>query len=248
VDADTLARARRGEPAARRAIVEALAPEVVAITGDANAAEAVLAAVVADLPRYQLGVERLEAWVRTRAEKARDRRLGAGVGAVDRGEPGSPTPTPTALNEMIDRVLARPVVEEAPRPKLRLGVAAAVVAAAAIAAIVIAWVRTPQVTGPPTGRVEATARAQVRMAAGVAVVEPGAAIAWKGGAIEQRAGTVYYRIERAATITTPHGAIRTAHASGRVAVAATTTMDTIDEGDAVVGAAAVTAGGGAALP
>ena len=148
---------------------------------------------------------------------------------------------------MVDRVISGPVAQEPVRPKVRLGVAAAVVAAAAIAAIVIAWVRTPEVTGPPKGDVVATERTQVRMTAGVAVVEPGASIAWNGGAIEQRAGTVYYRIERAATITTPHGVIRGAHLSGRVAVGATTAV-TIDEGDAVVGSSAVSAGARAELP
>jgi hypothetical protein len=238
VDADTLARAQRGELQARRAIVAEHAAEVVAIVGEAGAAEEVLAAVVADLPKYQLGVDRLGAWVRTRAENAR-RRSGSGSGSG----PGSGP----EISAMIERVVAAPVAVDAPRPKVRLGIAAAVIAAAAIAAIVIAWVRTPELRGPASGRVEAAARAQVRMAAGVAVVEPGASIAWKGGEIEQRAGTVYYRIERAATITTPHGAIRSAHASGRVAVGATTVI-TIDEGDAVAGGAAVSAGGRAELP
>jgi hypothetical protein len=148
---------------------------------------------------------------------------------------------------MIDRVVATRVEVETARPRVRLGVAAAVVAAAAVAAIVIALVRSPAPRGPRTGDVAPAVRTQVRIANGTAVVEAGAAIAWDGAAIAQRAGTVYYRIDRPVAITTPHGVIRAANASGRVAIGATTVV-TIDVGDAVVGQVPVTAGGRAELP
>lgn len=146
-------------------------------------------------------------------------------------------------------MLAAPPPVEAERPRLKLGVAAAVVAGAAALAIVLAIVRAPSPgsAGPHTGSIIATARTQVPIATGTAVVEAGASLTWTGAAIDQRAGTIYYRIERAAQITTPHGTIRTQHASGRVAVGATTVV-TIDEGGAVVGSAVVSAGGRAELP
>jgi hypothetical protein len=238
VDADTLARAQRGDAEARRAIVAAHAGDVLAIVGDPEAAERVLAAVLADLPKYRLGAGRLSTWVRTRAENEKARQPEQASLHVDAPD----------LDALIARVLITPAPAEAPRPRARLGLTAAIVAGAAAIAIVIAIARAPSRPVPRTGAIAATGeRRQVLIPSGVAVLEPGAALAWTDARVDHQAGTIYYRIERAITIATPHGAIRTGHASLRVAVAATTVV-TIDEGDAIAGATPVSAGGRAELP
>jgi hypothetical protein len=126
-----------------------------------------------------------------------------------------------------------------------------IVALACLAALAFAFLRTPAVGGPASGNVTATPtdRVSAPIARGVAVLEPSASITWSGAAIRQLAGDVFYRIEpgAAVTVTTPHGVITTGRACLRVVVGSGETTVTIDEGDALVGAARYAAGARAVL-
>jgi hypothetical protein len=239
IDADTLARAQRGDRDACSAFIDHHAAEVLSIVGDEAAAAAVLVGVLGDLPKYALGAARLDAWIRIRAEKAR------GVASA-----GGPRAVPDGFSDQIVAAhfgrmppVEAGVVGRAVTP----AIVAAVIAVACVVALVLGFARTPtsRPAGARTGEVAAAVRTSVRIAShGVAVVEAGAAIRWTGAAIDQRAGSVFYRIEPgvAVAIRTPHGSVSTASACLRIAVGPAETVVTIDEGDAVVGIAAASAG------
>ena len=88
------------------------------------------------------------------------------------------------------------------RWRRRLLVAAPVVMAAAAALAL--WLR-----GADEGEVIAEQRREVKLARGVAVLEPGAQLRWRGLRVEQPRGEVFYRIDRGAPyhIETPGGAV-----------------------------------------
>jgi hypothetical protein len=254
IDADTLARAQRGDAAAIRELATALAPAVLArVHGDRDRAIAALGSVVADLPRYALGAERLEAWAVTRAGKR-----ASSTADADADTAPSP-PNAAAVAAVVDGAVAAAATRPADAPPVRRrafepGIVAAVIAIACIVALVVAFVRTTPAPerGPSSGDVSAQERVTVPIYRGVAVLAPGAAIAWSGGRVEHKGGIAFYRIEPGAlvTIATAAGTVTTASACLHVSVdaAARTTTVTIDEGDAMIGTRKLPAGATATLP
>lgn len=136
---------------------------------------------------------------------------------LDAWSPLAPPP------DFVERVLAADVPKVARRSRRALVVSslAAVVAAAAIALVVI---RSPHRAAG--GTVSAATRTSTALGdRGVAVAEPDAALTWRvddqGAAeVEQRAGNVFYRIERgeAFVVHTPAGDVRVAGTCFRVEV------------------------------
>lgn len=84
------------------------------------------------------------------------------------------------------------------------------VATVALAAAAVLVVMLPALRGPAPGSAHAAARQEVRVAErGVAVLEPGARIAWRKGEVEQAAGDVFYRVEPGDSfrVNTPAGTV-----------------------------------------
>jgi hypothetical protein len=242
LDEDTLRRARDGDAAAWRAVVEAHQAAVFARTGSVAGAEATFLAVLAALPKYALGAERLEAWILTMAAKRAE---------------SAPAPA-TVPADFADRVVAAhrqrlPAVVESAPPKHpgRSPIIIAIVATACVVALVMTQLRgltgAPAIDpGPSTGSITAELRTTLGLGGrGVAIAERGAALGWNLGAtpprIDQRAGAIRYDLAPGAPVTlaTPHGAVAV-HA-GRLTVTITgagTTVaverGTVRRGDLVV--------------
>src|SRR5262249_36539741 len=94
---------------------------------------------------------------------------------------------------LVDRVMKQVQVEYAGRaPRSRLRWMLGVLGAAAAAATLLVSLRAPR-----TGQVAAEQRTEVAIGTdAVAVLEPGAAICWKGRVVQQQKGNVFYRVER----------------------------------------------------
>ncbi len=96
-------------------------------------------------------------------------------------------PTPNFADKVMDAI-ARD------RPQARSWRAPAIVASLAVAAALGGmWVSQR----PTSGAITADARKEVQLSSHVvAVLEPGASISWKGAHIDQRAGDVFYRVDK----------------------------------------------------
>lgn len=132
-------------------------------------------------------------------DPASEAALDALIRQAFRGQPDEPPPP-----DFADRMMALRRQEPAPRRRWRW---AGVVAAATAAALVTLVVRRGP--GPDVDQV-ATARRSVDLGdRGVAVMEVGSALERRGGRWSQRAGNVFYRIDRGGsfTLVTPAGEV-----------------------------------------
>lgn len=105
--------------------------------------------------------------------------------------------------EFVERVVAAAMRERRGARRWRYAIAG-VGAVAAAAALVLVL----RGSASSTGDVTATQRIEVSLGArGVAVLEAGAHVAWRGDVVEQDRGDVFYRVERGATfeVHTPAG-------------------------------------------
>jgi hypothetical protein len=121
--------------------------------------------------------------------------------------------------DFVDRVMARigeehaspPAIEARRRRSVRAGVAGAVALAAGVA-LAVGWHGARWAS---RGDATASAREEVHLGArAIAVLEPGAHVAWNGDDVEQPAGDVFYRVE-------PGGSFHVHTPAGNVAVLGT---------------------------
>jgi hypothetical protein len=107
-------------------------------------------------------------------------------------------------DDFVERVVTAAMRERRGARRWRYAIAG--VGALAAAAVLVLLLRGG--TAPSAGDVAAAQRMEVALGArGVAVLEPGAHVAWRGDVVEQDRGDVFYRVERGATfeVHTPAG-------------------------------------------
>ena len=104
------------------------------------------------------------------------------------------------------------------RRQRRIATTVATLAVAAAALLVVTW---PMLRGPKPGSASAQQRMEVRVAdRATAVLEAGTRIAWRGDAVEQPTGNVFYRVEPGEkfSVNTPAGTIEVLGTCFRVQV------------------------------
>ncbi len=120
--------------------------------------------------------------------------------------------------DFAQRTVAMVGVRAEGRRRRRIATTVATLAVAAAALLVVTW---PMLRGPKPGSANAERRMEVRVAdRATAVLEAGAKLAWKGDAVEQPAGNVFYRVEPGEkfSVNTPAGTVEVLGTCFRVQV------------------------------
>jgi hypothetical protein len=138
-----------------------------------------------------------------------------------------PWPHQEPPSSFADRVIAAELQRRA-RPRWRRPVALAAPLLVAAAAALVLWPRREE-----QGDVLAQDRSEVKLTHGVAVLEPGARIRWRGLRVEQPQGEVFYRIDKGAPyrVETPAGQVEVEGTCFRVRIHGTEARAPREPGD-----------------
>jgi hypothetical protein len=146
-----------------------------------------------------------------------------------------------AAREAAAREIVRVARGKRPRSSRALIAAATIVTAGCVVAVVVGLARAP--VPAAAGQVAPTQRATAALpAGGIAVVEAGAAIAWRDNAVTQTRGEVFYRIAGPLEITSPQVKLRAETACVRIVIGSSGTTVAVEQGVARVADRVIVAG------